>query len=339
MGYCDLPWKVDERCVLPRGNAGELDCSVVGDPCIVWDEQLDAWRMFYFAQGGRGCCSAWAASRSGEDVAPGDWQKGGIVPLANPECLADADNWHKWWVVLEPGRHNRAACIDGSFWSLFVSRHPGKVIQVARAVRLSGPWHVVAEPILVPGPGDAPDGLNCDSPTAYWFAPRQQVLIYYKAYPRHPQRDCPHSGFGSASAAALWRPGQAKAAKLGKLLTPAGWAPGWIGGVQLLPGRPGRWEGLLNASPTAPADKSHREPAPSLGGWAFCDAAFPSHSWRLDHARSPILRPDDLSSAQEAAGLGTNFWRHHLLVTPSGRARIFFNSGPYGHEQMYSLTQ
>jgi hypothetical protein len=39
-----------------------------------------------------------------------------------------------------------------------------------------------------------------------------------------------------------------------------------------------------------------------------------------------------------AAGLGTNLWRHHLLVTPGGKARIFFNSGRYGQEQMYSCV-
>ncbi len=42
---------------------------------------------------------------------------------------------------------------------------------------------------------------------------------------------------------------------------------------------------------------------------------------------------DDSSSAGRWA-----FWRHHLLVTSEGQARIYFNSGPYGHEQMYSLV-
>ena len=27
------------------------------------------------------------------------------------------------------------------------------------------------------------------------------------------------------------------------------------------------WYGLINGSPTSPKDDSHREPAPSLGGW------------------------------------------------------------------------
>jgi hypothetical protein len=52
---------------------------------------------------------------------------------------------------------------------------------------------------------------------------------------------------------------------------------------------------------------------------------------------SPFVTPEHLTDAQRKAGLGVNFWRHHLLATRSG-ARIFFNSGPYGMEQMYSAT-
>jgi hypothetical protein len=45
-----------------------------------------------------------------------------------------------------------------------------------------------------------------------------------------------------------------------------------------------------------------------------------------------------LAAPEIDAGLGVNFWRHYLLVTPGGNIRIFFNSGPYGKEQMYSLV-
>jgi hypothetical protein len=49
--------------------------------------------------------------------------------------------------------------------------------------------------------------------------------------------------------------------------------------------------------------------------------------------------PDDLTDKELEAGLGVNFWHHHLLVTPGGKTRIFFNSGAYGKEQMYSLIR
>jgi hypothetical protein len=341
MRHIDACWQLDTGCVLPRGPAGTFDCDVVGDPCIVWDAELGAWRMFYFAMGRGGCSTAWAVSRSAEDIAPGDWDKRGVVALANAGDLVNPANCHKWWVVLEAGRCNRPAIIDGSYWSLVVCQKDGsKAIQAARAERLDGPWHVVPRPILSPGEADAVDGLHCDTPTAYWFADRSTALLFYKAYPRRPQA-WSQSPFGSASVCAEWQPARGEADKLGPILSPdaeSAWAAGWIGGVQLLGDAERGWYALLNASPAPPADKSNREPAPSLGGWAVCGASRPAGAWRLDDTRSPLLRPSDLTPQQTAAGLGTNFWRHHLLVTDSGQARIFFNSGAYGREQMYSMT-
>jgi hypothetical protein len=69
-----------------------------------------------------------------------------------------------------------------------------------------------------------------------------------------------------------------------------------------------------------------------------CDGPDIEGSWRPDTEHSPFRRPEQLTQAERDAGLGVNFWRHHLLVTPKGQARIYFNSGPYGQEQMYSLV-
>jgi len=93
---------------------------------------------------------------------------------------------------------------------------------------------------------------------------------------------------------------------------------------------------LTSGSPTPPENESHREPAPSLAGWAEV-TGFESE-WVVDNENSPFRYPKDLSVKEIEAGLGVNFWRHHLLVTPGGQIRIFFNSGAYGKEQMYSLA-
>ena len=69
-----------------------------------------------------------------------------------------------------------------------------------------------------------------------------------------------------------------------------------------------------------------------------CDGPDLEGLWRPDTGHSPLRRPEQLAEAELQAGLGVNFWRHHLLAVSSGQARIYFNSGPYGREQMYSLV-
>jgi hypothetical protein len=114
---------------------------------------------------------------------------------------------------------------------------------------------------------------------------------------------------------------------------------GWISTPQIFfDASRRRWYGLINGSPTPPTDDSHREPAPSLGGWVVRDGPDLEGSWRPDAEHSPFRRPEQLTPRELEAGLGVNFWRHHLLVTSKGQARIYFNSGPYGREQMYSLV-
>lgn len=339
-------WTIDSRIVLPRGPSGSFDSGVVGDPCIVWDDDVRTWRMFYFAGAGRTADShalvaGLALSRSAEEIGPGDWEKSGQAPLRNPEDLFQGKPGHKWWVVMDPHASNRAARIHGKYWALFVSTNGIKHIQVAYAEKLAGPWTVVAKPILDPGPADAPDGKHCDTPTAYWFEAPGEVLIFYKAYPLYAQAGQSGSPFGSSSGLARWSPGKATAVKGRQILIPGrdqAWNRGWVGGVQLLHDDTAGWYALSNGSPTPPEDQSNREPAPSLGGWLRCAGGDPDGEWRTDAQASPFRFPDQLSEQELGAGLGVNFWRHHLLVTPGGRARIFFNSGKYGTEQMYSLT-
>lgn len=348
-GWAACQWKIDRRCILPRGGTGSFDARVVGDPCIVWDDEISAWRMFYFASPGlsagepeRGRIAGMAVSRSAEEIGPGDWRKVGPARVANPFPELVRLNGHKLWIVMDANTPNRAARIDGRYWALFVLG-ANKHIYAARTPSLSEPWTVAPSPILSPDPTPgAVDGRHCDTPTAYWMPARGEVLIFYKAYPRDPQRDQPESPFGSRSVVAWWRPTEGVARKAKSILKPgrseAEFVRGWVGGVQLLrDAKAGLWYALLNGSPTAPEDDSHREPAPSLGGWAACWGQDPDSRWRILASASPLFTPERLSEADREAGLGVNFWRHHLLVT-GRQARIFFNSGPYGREQMYSAV-
>jgi len=342
----ERPWRLDPACVLPRGPAGSYDARVAGDPCIVWDDERGTWRMFYFASG-HGSGTALAFSRSQEQIGPGDWEKAGQPELVNPEDLVARRNWHKWWVVMDLDRGHRAARIEGRYWALMVSarQQPGqrerKHIQVAHAPGLSGPWTIVSQPILAPQPGFL-DGLHCDTPSAFWIPRQERVAIFYKGYPLQAQDEQSGARFGSGTILAYWHPRDATARKVRVLLRPGvndTWLKGWISTPQIFfDAERSRWYGLINGSPTPPTDESHREPAPSLGGWVVCDGPDLEGSWRPDTEHSPFRRPEQLTESELNAGLGVNFWRHHLLVTPSGQARIYFNSGAYGREQMYSLV-
>ncbi len=98
-----------------------------------------------------------------------------------------------------------------------------------------------------------------------------------------------------------------------------------------------RWVAVVNASPTAP-DPGQKavwteEPAPSLGGFAWCDEEWPVRSWRF--APEPIEWVKDIPKAARDAGEGHNLWRQFIHVRPDGRAALFYNSGYYGREQLY----
>ncbi len=340
-------WEIDPECVLPRGEGFSIDSRVAGDPCIVWDEDINAWRMFYFGGGldsiGRYTTTGIATSRSAEAIGPGDWTKQGEINIANPEDLVDPRRQHKWWVVMEAKKLNTAAKINDRYWSIFTCNLEGrKHIQGAWADQLAGPWTILKQPLLSPD-GDFMDGRHCDTPTAYWFADRDSVAIFYKAYPAKAQKKQPGAEFGSGTVLAFWHPNAPEARKVRVLQRPGqsdDWNQGWISTPQIFYHEKTKsWYGLINGSPTPPEDESHREPAPSLGGWVQSTGDWINAEWEPVSEYSPFRYPEDLNPHELEAGLGVNFWRHHMLVTPEGQARIYFNSGQYGTEQMYSLVR
>ena len=350
--FREAKWQVDPRPVLTRSGGNAFDSHVVGDPCIVWDDEIDTWRMFYFAMGraedGEELLSAgMAKSKSAEEIGPGDWEKLGQVKITNPEDFTYETGWHKWWVIMDAYQPNRAAKIGEKYWSIFTCTTPNeeggknKFMQVASADQLKGPWTVIEQPVLSPDE-DWFDGLHCDTPTAYWLEDQSRVAIFYKAYPKYAQPEQKESAFGSGTVLAYWHPGEVEAEKVKILQRPGqsnAWNQGWMSTPQVFYDAANeQWYGLINGSPTAPEDESHREPAPSLGGWVVSGPEGLESNWSPDTVNSPFLYPKDLDQKERDAGLGVNFWRHHLLVTPEGRARIFFNSGQYGTEQMYSMV-
>lgn len=320
---------------IPRSGSGP-GADVVGDPCIVRDDEAKVWRMVLFFSppgAGEAVCEDLA------DPGPGKWRLVGPLRFANPQDLSGGGT-HKPFVVMDPRKPNHAARVDGRFWLVTISYNKGsKVVQRAWTEKLSGPWTVEEGILIDTGGAGAFDGKHADAVTGYWFADRGEFLYLYMGYPRSPQSRR-FSPWGNASGAAVQRPGE-RARKLGVILPPAQsaghWASGWVGGVQLLPGGEHGWEAVVNASPTAPdpGDQSvaREEPAPSLGGFARCDEEWPISGWRFDP--QPIEWIEDIPREAIDAGEGTNLWRQHILVLPDGRRQLYYNSGYYGREQMY----
>ncbi len=326
--------------IIPRTASGD-GSEVVGDPCIVHDEAIGGYRMFlFFAPPGHGQ----AICRSKTAVGPGQWELAGPLVFTNPAAATDGTT-HKPYVVQEAHRPNHPALIKGRYCLVSVGHTPGgthKYIHRAWATALAGPWMWEAEPLIpVGGPADF-DGKHTDAVSGFYFPERDEIVYYYMGYPLTAQPRI-HSPFGNAQGVAVQKTGAPHVVRHGEYLAPsprAGhWASGWLGGMQLLPGRTHRWIGLLNASPTAP-DPGLRaswteEPAPSLGGFAWCDEEFPIANWHF--ADRPIAWLDELPAEALANGEGTNLWRHHLLLLPDGRQAIFYNSGYYGKEQLYMI--
>lgn len=330
--------------VVGRGSPGEFDSGVTGDPCIVWDDQRGCYHMFYFAQkhvdGEEVNANGHAISRSKHAVGPGDWTKLGPLNYVNPGALCG--DTHKPWVLMDPYRPNQAAMIDGMYRLFTVSfRGRNKVIQMATSGSLEGPWQVQAEPVVDIGAESAFDGYHADTITAYWFEERGEILLFYKGYPLLPQSDQPNSPYGGSNAVAVMRPSDRMARKLGKTLSPSSdpqhWTAGFVGGLQIFRAAQGGWYGILNASPTPPApvevEPDMREPAPSLGGWAYTPEEWPVAGWQV--ADEPIEWIDDIPDEALKAGEGVNLWRHHILVLPDGRICLFYNTGAYGQERMF----
>ncbi len=327
---------------LLRGGPGSPDESVTGDPCIVWDEKADAWRMFYFGQrherGMEKNCVMQALSDGRDGVGPGQWRKCGPIEYVNPEALpGDA---HKPYLLMDAHRPNHAAVVGGLYHLFVVIWQDGrKHVYRAKAPLLKGPWRFDAAPVITPGEGAAFDAYHQDTVTAFYFPERAGTLLYYKGYPLLPQADTPASPYGSRTAAAWLPDGQPVAEKLNQVLLPGDlstWYGGWTAGLQLIPADGGGWWALMNASPTPPAPVSQepnmREPAPSLGGFAYTLEAFPVSGWHF--SPEPITTIEALPPEAAAMGEGVNLWRHHLLFT-KGYAYLFYNSGSYGNEQMF----
>lgn len=321
---------------LLRRQAAGAGSEVVGDPAIVWDPDLPGWRMFlFFAPPGHGQSVAPCARPA---APPTRWSAPEPLVFANPERLLGG-MIHKPVVVVDATHPNRAACIGGRYCLLGIAmlgRH--KVVQRAWAGRLAGPWELEAEALIPHGEADAFDGKHADAVNGLWFAERGEILYTYMGYPDRPQ---PRAGspWGNAQGMAVSR-GAGPARKLGEVLpphpAPGHWAAGWVGGMQIMPGRSHRWTALLNASPTPPrpddGSVAREEPPPSLGGFAVCDQAWPVSGWRW--CDRPIVAIGAIGPAAAADGEGVNFWRHHLLVAPGGTA-VYYNSGSYGQEQLY----
>lgn len=330
--------------VIPRGHGGEFDSSVTGDPCIVWDDEINRFRMFYFAQkhtnAGEVNANGHAVSKSPNAVGAGEWLKRGPLEYENPEALTGPT--HKPWILMDPYRPNHPITIDGQYRMYTVSfRGCNKVIQVATSGTLEGPWRVASEPVLDIGRPDDFDGYQVDAVTAYWFEERQTILLVYKGYPKMAQPDLPHSPYGNSTGMAVMKKDDDAARKIGRVIPPSSkpghWSHGWIGATQLFPAASGGWWGLVSGSPTPPApveeEPEMREPAPSIGGWAYTPEEWPISGWTL--SAEPIEWIDDIPEHAIRSGEGVNLWRHHILVLPDGGIRLYYNTGSYGQEQMF----
>ncbi len=309
---------------------------VMGDPCLVRDEDAGVWRMFLFAlPPGHG-----HAVSAGDPLDAASWRFAGPLELTNPEVLPDGGAY-KPFVVLDAGEPGRAAHIDGRYALLVVTDHRAKKVWRAWSHSLAGPWELEPRVLLDCGAGDDFDAKHVDAVSAWWFRERGEILYFYMGYPRSEQPRL-QSPLGSAQGAAVEEVGTGLVRKLGVVLEPAQerqhWASGWVGGLQLFRGRDHRWIGLVNASPTAPVrgDESltGEEPPPSLGGFAVCDEEVPTSGWRW--CDEPIEWLESIPAEAVAAGESTNLWRHHALVLADGRLAVFYNAGPYFEEQLFA---
>jgi len=328
---------------LSRGSEGSYDADVTGDPCIVWDEEIKSWRMFYFAQrrdSNEKEYNSIAQATNSNSVFPdtGDWQKQGPISYTNPEVVGDGA--HKPWILMDPFCPNRAVKIDNQY-ILFSATYIGhnKVIHIGRSSSLAGPWTMNPEPILNRGEKGDFDAYHVDTITAYWFEEKQKILLYYKGYPEDIQTDQPSSPYGSSTAAALIDPTNDNLEKLGKIIMPSdkSFMSGWISTPQLFPADQGGWYGIITGSPSSPVsieEEPHmREPAPSLGGWAYTSEEFPVEGWEL--LPDPITTLEEIPGEAKEWGEIVNLWRHHILVLKDGSLRLYYNSGAYGNEKMF----
>ncbi|MGH1524200.1 hypothetical protein ACRAWC_09245 [Leifsonia sp. L25] len=331
--------------VLAR-NAEGYGAHVVGDPCVVWDSELSAWRMvLFYDRPGHGTSISHDPS-----AAPGTWATPTPLDFTNPELLPAGGGTHKPFIVSDAHEPNQASFVDGRYWLVTVSftgNSREKRVQRAWSTSLAGPWTLEPEELISRGAPGAFDENHVDAVSGYWLEETGEFIYYYMGYPLQPQ-PWAHSPYGNAIGVVTQKPGGRTVAH-GVMLNPSDteghWASGYLGGFQLLDGsHPAmkplaaghRWVAVLNASPTPPrrdGELTSEEPAPSLGGLAFSDADSPVEGWEL--APEPFEWIEQIPADAIAAGEGVNLWRQHLIVTPDA-TRLLYNSGFYGEEQMYS---
>ena len=332
---------------LARSTHGD-GSEVVGDPCVVWDPEIRGWRMvLFFDPPGHGT----SVTRD-QSAAPGTWSKPTPLQFTNPELLPADGGTQKPFVVTDVNHPNRASFVDGRYWLVTVSfsgTARNKRVQRAWSTSLAGPWTLEPGDLIARGNPSEFDANHCDAVSGFWSEDQGRFIYYYMGYPLAPQ-PWRHSPYGNAIGVVSQRPGRAPE-RHGVMLGPSDraghWASGYLGGFQLLDGlhpagRPladgHRWVAVLNASPTPPTRDgglTSEEPAPSLGGLAFSDSDDPTTGWWL--GEEPFEWIDDIPSSAVDSGEGVNLWRQHLVVA-CGRTRLLYNSGVYGHEQMYSKT-
>jgi hypothetical protein len=329
------------RTGLVLGRSAEGNGShVVGDPSVVWDPEIGGWRMFlFFDPPGHG-----TSVSTDPTAAPGTWSKAEPLRFANPEALpANGGGTHKPFVVMDANRPNVAAVVEGKYWLVTVSFQGNareKRVQRASASSLGGPWTLEEGELIPRGEPGEFDENHVDAVSGFWFEDQKQFLYFYMGYPLSPQ-PWPHSPYGNAIGVASQRI-EERAIKRGVALPPSAdsghWTAGYLGGLQLMPGNEHRWIAIINGSPSAPdrlGNMTSEEPPPSLGGWAYTDSEFPLDGWVASD--EPLERIEDIPASAVEAGEGVNFWRHHF-ISAGGTLRIFYNSGSYGTEQMYSKS-
>jgi len=321
---------------MPR-QKDETVSSVSGDPCVVWDEAINGWRMvFFYSPPGHGQ----AVCLNLDDLGPNNWKLEGPLPIVNPQDIHGRAGFHKPFFVMDPYKPNMAAKINGRYCLLVVTHGAHKLVQRAWSEKLAGPWEFEPEPLFPLGSQGAFDEKHADAITGYYFPEREEFLYFYMGYPQVAQSR-KISPYGNAQAVATQKLGQKFATKGNIILPPCQeeghWASGWVGGLQLLPGVEHRWIGIINASPTAPdpgkKDVWTEEPPPSLGVFVYSDEEWPVQGWHF--YPSPIEWVKDIPAEAEATGEGVNLWRQFIHLMPDGRAALFYNSGYYGKEQLY----
>jgi len=328
--------------VLSRPHSGTHN-DVAGDPSIVWDPEINNWRMvlFYSPPGhGQAVCTG----QHPVTGLPDQWRFDGPLQFTNPAALSPGEHPHKPYIVTDAYRPNIAANVDGKYWLLCVPFRRGhKFVQRAWSVSLAGPWTWEEGALIPPGAEQDWDGKHTDAVSGIYFPDRREFVYFYMGYPQVAQANRPHSPWGSAQGVAVQSADGGPARKLGIILPPAAqpghWAGGYVGGLQVLPGKDHRWIALANASPTPPQLDSDRsisreEPPPSLGGFAWTDAEYPTSGWHWFD--QPLEWIEQVPADAIANGEGVNLWRHHLLQLQDGRNLIYYNSGSYGQEQLFA---